>query len=242
MKFKTIAQSGFYIERGKFEYELFTDSLCDNKSSVIDNTESEIVNYIFKDSMLREHLISEICHAKYHYYLNVYRGNIISGSQSEVDGDFDAIIIENNDFSRAISIEFKRIKYEYADNGEIKINGLEKITTKLIKQGNLSKSKGFYKTYICIITLVDSKVHKTPNTILRHKACEKYIEKVYKPHNFAYLDASVGIIFLEIEQPTSKDIVINANISICCDRLASEQSQASEITCALKAWSNKRCC
>lgn len=143
-------------------------------------------------------------------------------------GDIDILLIDNERPEKAIAFECKRLKVTSVDSPLPKINNVQGIRQG-VKQANGLQSLGFYKSYLMIILLDDSRHFKYPNTMMRNSKWED-VELVYDIPWNEPLNQDVGIVFVKVTQPTGKHYNEMFGIGYCIDKEAIEQEQTIPMT------------
>ena len=143
-------------------------------------------------------------------------------------GDIDLLLIDKNRPDKVIAFECKRLKVTSANTYLPKINNVQGIKHG-VKQANGLQSLGFYKSYLMIILLDDSRHFDYPNTMMRNSKW-KDVEEVYDIPWNEPLNQDVGIVFVKVTQPTGKNYNEMAGIGYCIDKEAKEQEQTTSMT------------
>ena len=193
---------------------------------VTEKTESEIVSWLFGEHYIREHLFKKFKIEKPVYRLNT-RQPIIENTNVK-PGDIDILICGAEKPQYAIAIECKRVKVEVNTIDNDKINKINDIIEG-IKQANSLHKMGFHNTYLGIIVEIDGRNKVSCNTISRGFSNNTYI-RIYNFPQRERLKKEVGIIFIEIIQPTENSIDDTCMVGICIDREAKNINQPSNLT------------
>ena len=178
----------------------FNDSLAISQDRVTRQIETDIVKWVINKDVCRKLLFNELSITST-LMLDGIKDKCFPNSMKPKGGDIDFICLQDNNHFQAVCIEFKKVKIRIDANGDERINHLGGLET-LIQQGNLRRSQGFFKTYICVVSLIDNHLYKTPNIFTRRKSgrynCTYNIDEMQGINN------EVGIILIEITQPTGK--------------------------------------
>lgn len=149
-------------------------------------------------------------------------------------GDVDFVALESESPTHAACVEFKRVKVRVHADGKETVNGLEELE-KLIRQGNQRQSMGFWKTFICAIAVVDNHLLETPNTLLRRGDPRDY-QRVYHLGQHTAIHEDVGILLIEVAQPSGKDFGSRFGFGICKLKEAKVLEQPPNLTECLKTY------
>lgn len=189
--------------------------------------EQELVRGILSDRISREILFDEI-----DYPYGPFRDSVPDGEFPESvgrrGGDIDFVGLLGGFPSRAICIEFKKVKVKVFEDGSEKVNKLAALE-QLIWQGNERRGQGFHKTYICAVAVIDSHERKTPNVLTRGASGEE-IQQFYNLDCLGGIHPDVGIVLAEIVQPTGRSYKDMWGFGACLLRQASPQEQSTRIT------------
>lgn len=147
-------------------------------------------------------------------------------------GDIDIMLVDKNAPDRAIAFECKRLKITSIDTPMPKVNNIQGIKHG-VKQANGLQSLGFYKSYLVMILLDDSRHFAYPNTMLRNSQWQD-VEEVYDIPWNEPIHQDVGIVFIKVTQPTGKHFNEMAGIGLCIDKEAQEQEQSVAMTNKIK--------
>jgi hypothetical protein len=205
----------------------FTDNSSCNTDSVTGIEEQQIARWLFEQSMARNLLLTELAIKQKPFYKLAVKGPIING-QKEKPGDIDILICEIQEPHKAIAIECKRVKVTTMDIENDKVNKISNVGNG-VQQANSLRELGFHRTYLAILIETAGGNRKEYNILYRGSSLIT-LEKVY---DFSYRDnlhKDVGVIFIEITQPTGKYINNMAVVGICIDKEAGWIEQSSNLT------------
>jgi hypothetical protein len=147
-------------------------------------------------------------------------------------GDVDFVGINRCIPTEATCIEFKNVKVEIDNEGNEKVTKLLKLE-KLTKQGNERRGEGFFKTYVAAISSIYSANCEIYNNYLPGMNSQE-AKRIYNIQNDYSLDEKVGILIVEIVQPTNKNINDTCCFGVCVARPAKPQEQNEKITSDIK--------
>jgi hypothetical protein len=228
MIFEFIYRDIVTISPGVFEsISFFQDEASVSVERITDEHEQQIVRWIFDDDMLRQKFLSKVscCPGRFRYSIPDME---FDKSKAQKGGDIDLVVLEQDNPSQGICIEFKKVKVRVDSSGKEWINGLRGLE-KLIDQGNARQLQGFWKNYICAIAIFDSHHFETPNVFLR-RGDEEDIAKFYGLANIPERNSDVGIILVELHQPTGKSFRSMFGFGVCKVREAAVLEQPSRLT------------
>jgi len=210
----------------------FQDGPSLSSERITDEGEQKLVHWILCNVNRRQLLLSKICTNPGHH-LDSILDKEFPRSAIPRGGDIDFIVLDGNNPTQGVCIEFKKVKVRIDSNGEERVNGLNELE-KLIAQGNARQSQGFWKSYICAVAVVDSHQHKTPNVFLRRGERQEF-KRFYDLANMSGLHPDVGILLMEVSQPTGKSFNAMFGFGICEVRPAGILAQPIRLTEELQA-------
>ncbi len=143
-------------------------------------------------------------------------------------GDVDILLWPENRPQLAVAIECKRVKVQVDESGLEKANKLQGIT-KGIWQSNQLRSLGFHRTYLLILIVTDGRNKKQVNSLFRHANSET-IQEVYNIPWHEELDNEVGVIYVQITQPTGLSHNEMYGFGVCIDKQCSRLEQSRTLT------------
>ncbi len=217
---------------GQSNFDFFQDNGKEEEGNSIGEWgEHEIIKWILDDEFSRQHIIGEIVgKSKNHRVARQIAEPIIE--KGELPGDVDIVIWEDGEHQHAVAIECKRVKVTVENTGKEKVNKLTQIE-KGIKQATQLRLHNFHKTYLLFLILTDGRNKTGVNTLFRHADGET-LEEVYNVPWHADLHPDVGVIYVQITQPTGRHISEHHGLGICVDKRATEIQQSEKITSRIK--------
>lgn len=172
------------------------------ENNILNVKESDLVTFILKnfgDSLFRNLKIP----FAYKAFPNV-RAPFIN------IGDLDLLLVNPKQPQFTYEIEFKRIKIKSdLEFGINKLNGLKIAVEQMKKRLKI----GFHKYYLFIVSVFYGE-YKQANNIFFKKADIETLDKIYGSQYLKELDDKVGIVGLEIVQPTAKNFNEQCGMSI----------------------------
>jgi len=147
-------------------------------------------------------------------------------------GDIDLLLVDERFPNSTIAFECKRVKAISIDADNAKVNNINGIRHGVI-QANKYQSLGFHKSYLMIIMLEDSRTLDAGNAMMRNSKSED-VEKIYEIPWNEKLHDDVGIVFVNVTQPTGKHYNSMGGIGFCIDKPAQSLDQTIEMTNKVK--------
>jgi len=214
---------------------LFTDQTPYSLERVTAKAEAEILNWLLRTPPSRYLLFTNLDLPKGTYAQTSVTEPILDRNPIRKPGDLDMLLLPRaDDPSRAISVQAKRVKVEalttYRD--AVSNRHLGNLTG-LIEQANGSREFGFHLNYAMIVVHIDGLQRSEFNFLARTTTSEQF-SRIYHRAWDSPLHSDVGMIFLEISQPTG-DSVDNAGfIAISVDKRAKPIQQPTSLTARVR--------
>ena len=205
----------------------FQDGQAVSSDRIVNLWEQDVVAWILASVRRRDLLFSKICLAPGPYADSILDSEFPLTLTTQ-GGDLDFVMLEGGDSTQGICVEFKKVKVRIDPQGGESVNNLPGLET-LIKQGNKRQSQGFRKTYICAVAVIDAHKFQTPNTLLRGMETPK-VQAFYDLGSMAGIHSDVGILLIEIPQPTGKSFHEFSGFKICKIKEAGVLEQPPRLT------------
>lgn len=146
-------------------------------------------------------------------------------------GDIDILLINPQEPAYSIAIECKKVNISTSLGSE-KINKINNI------KGAINQTKGllemgFHKVYLAIITGCYGAENTDGNYFYRGMGEQNY-QKLYDFPDRENPDSRVGLIFVEVIQPTGNSLNHTGVLCLCIDKFAKEHEQSRKITEKIK--------
>ncbi|HEX8633319.1 MAG TPA: hypothetical protein VF703_04125 [Pyrinomonadaceae bacterium] len=231
-------QAGTQIHAGE-TFTLFSEDPGMNDESAVERDEKRIVSWLFNYQLwAKELLLNE---------LGVWQDSFIATEvtapftqPNKKPGDIDVFICERDNPHQAIAIECKKVSVVAETTKKDIVHKVEKIG-KGVSQANALRELGFYQTYLAIVTVVDGRQRNEYNTLHRsirdsshdtHLGAQthKTSKRIYEFPRREDLHDNVGIIFIEVIQPTGKNLDDKFGVCISIDKRANPQEQLTSQT------------
>jgi hypothetical protein len=211
-------------------YNFFADS-TDDDPSVTDLKEDDALRWLVRNSFIRSEFFRE-------FFPNgpvpEYRLNLIDPfTRPHLNpGDVDLLLIDPNNPATGIAFECKRVKIVSLPDGQLKINGAQKVV-KAVGQVNGYRALGFHQVYFLIILLDDGRHHTAPNQMF-HYATGRQIDEILSTPWLPDLHEDIGVVYIRINQLTGKSIDYCHSISYCIEKPAARCEQPFDTTAKIQ--------
>ncbi len=170
-----------------------------------------------------------------------HRPEVVQPFYAPGEGDIDLIICPRLSQHQAVAFECKRVKVESVNIGKDKVNKLQDVAGGVRQANKLyNGSAAFFQTYLAIITEVDASGQgeiNIPNRGIRSDTTPQRgdtrtttFKQIVEFPGRAELHDDVGIIFIEIAQPSHLSIDKQASVRVCVYRRAERRDQLTGVT------------
>ena len=205
----------------------FNDDLNSKDESAAKQDEKTILKWIFNHPVLRMMFFEELSvKTAPRYKLEV--GHPIAENPNKKPGDIDVLIWEQECPHEAIALECKRVKVLVDDTGLDQVNKVNAIGNG-VGQATAVLDLGFHKACLAVLTIVDGRLRQECNVLFRGSTDETF-KRVYEFPQRDRLHKDIGIMFLELTQPTGKDINRMATLAMAIDRHPAPRRQPVSLT------------
>lgn len=143
-------------------------------------------------------------------------------------GDVDWLCVAPTKPHLAVAVECKRVKVRAAgldDDHENKIRDLGRG----VPQANGLADMGFHRSFLMIIILADGRARRELGQMFRGPTTQTFT-RIYVFPERERLNDDVGIIFVEVVQPTGRSIGEMAYVGVCVERPARPRDQSVRLT------------
>ena len=215
---------------GATKIPFFTEA-DENADSVTSMTEDQAIKWLFNSFSFGQTFIEGFFDNSYivHSFFGKKDPFVIHGKKP---GDIDILLVDKERPDKAIAFECKRLKVTSVNSPLPKVNNTNGIKHG-VKQANGLQSLGFYKSFLLIILLDDSRHFEYPNIMMRNSKWQE-VEEIYDIPWNEPINQDIGIVFIKVTQPTGKHFNEMAGIGYCIDKEANEQEQTSSMTNKIK--------
>lgn len=170
-----------------------------------------------------------------------YQPEVVRPFYSPGEGDLDLILCPQLWPREALALECKRVKVESVNAGQDKINKLQDVAGGVRQANKLYNGPfAFFQTYLAIITEVEASgqaERNIPNrgvrsdtTPQRGDTSTTTFRQIVEFPGRAELHDDVGILFIEIVQPSRLSIDKQATVRVCVYRRAERRDQHDGVT------------
>lgn len=230
LEFKVIAFDTQRLPReipGGSSYSFFKDVSSSSADRVTSVEEKRIIRWLFEQTPAKNLIFSELQTEQDLFFKLEVIGPIIS-DPTKKPGDIDVLICGKQKPHRTTAIEGKRVKVTAVDRDNDKVNKINGVGDGVL-QANALRELGFHRTYLAILIEVEGKNRSEYNVFFRD-TLPNILKKVYDFPNRDDLHEDIGVIFIEITQPTGKHINGMAVVGICIDKEANRLDQPTRLT------------
>ena len=224
--------------------EFFAEAKGDD-NLVLKAAEANLVRTIMSHPVLRNSLVGALQRSTQVWWHAGVTDPFITDRYKQ-PGDIDLLLCEKPRPDESVVMEFKRVKVTITGEHQAQVNRLADVG-KGVRQANALRELGFFQTYLCILTVVGAVRQTAHNPLCRGVTAEtthdfgdtKTFSKIVEFPDREDLHPDVGIVFLELVQPTGKDYRDHGTIRVCVDQKASPQRQSGELTNKINQYSSK---
>lgn len=210
-------------------YQLFTPDDSGIEDKVTEAHEEEILKWLMSSSGGKLLLDK----------LNLY-GNILCSFsvrkpvvENPHHSDVDLILCAPESPQFSIGIQCKRVKIESLNEKQDDVNKLPDVKKAVVQANKQRENFGFHRNYLLIISQIFGRNFTDENAIFR-KARPETKKRIYEFPQRESLHEDVGIIFVEIGQPTGKSFRTQVNICLRVDKEAARLDQPPNLTNRIK--------
>lgn len=147
--------------------------------------------------------------------------------------DVDLILCESELPQYSVGIQCKRVKIESLNEKQDEVNKLHDIKKAVVQANKQRENLGFHRNYLLIISQIFGRKFTNENAIFR-KGRPKTRQRIYEFPQRESLHEDVGIIFVEIGQPTGKSFRTQVNVCLRVDKEAARLNQSPNLTNRIK--------
>lgn len=152
-------------------------------------------------------------------------------------GDIDLLAVADADPREAVAIQAKRFKVSLCDGGErVSLDG-EKLDS-LIQQCNDTILCGFDRVYGLALVMIDGQLNSTVN-VLHRGTSENTFRRLYQFIKSRPLNPAVGMVFVEVVQPTGAHFQEFGLLAVGVDQHARHLGQTGELSERVGKWADR---
>lgn len=218
-------------------FDASSHAIIDGSERVTEINEGTIVRWLMLEPMARALFLEELgfpLEAEHHT-------EVVRPFYTHGEGDIDLIIYPPFSPHRAIAFECKRVKVEYINSSQDKINKLNGVASGVRQANKLYKGRwGFFQTYLVIITEIDSSAEKETNIPNRGARThtkpdngdtqKTTFRQIVEFPGCDDLNINIGILFVDVVQPSRQSFDTRATVRICRYRHSEKRDQSSTVT------------
>lgn len=232
LEFDVILNYTFPLD-GKSEHVLFDENSIPASSSRITSlNESELVKWMLESESRTECFFGRVLLKDLAYQiLQTISTPIIQ--VGEKPGDTDILVYPQDHPDLAIAFEVKRVKVNIDEDDVENINKDTKVVKKGIKQANQLRKLGFHQTYLVVIIVTDGKNRTSKDIPFRYADSDR-IRSLYDLPKNKKLHPDVGVIYVQIVEPTSASMDYVGHFTVRVDKKACELEQALSMISRVK--------
>lgn len=211
---------------------LFDDASPKSDERVTDRSEKEIVDWFIGMRPAREILLDELGLPADTYIQTNVAEPLLERNRREPPGDIDLILVP--DPRQAIAIQVKRIRVLADTTHRDRTPGRQLgNVTRLVEQANGSRKIGFCANYALVLIECDGTQRSEYNFLLRDTSPDVF-RRIYHLAKDQPIHPDVGLIFVEITQPTNASVDYAAVVAVCEDKRATRLDQPPELSARVR--------
>jgi hypothetical protein len=230
--FETIAfdshsfRAGTVIPAGaSYKYFDTYDDLDDD--NVTKEAEEAIIKWLLC-SRANDLLLRVLGVAQNSFIAHSVRQPVVENPQKK-PGDIDILICGEHRADRAIAIQCKAVKVVAFNEEEDDVSKLPDIRDAVLQANKQRENYGFHRNYLAIIVKAYGR-KRTRKNILFRGPTQDTMKLLYSFPQRESLHSDVGILFIDISQPTGKSYDRMAVVGICHDQRAALLEQDANLT------------
>ena len=134
--------------------------------------------------------------------------------------------------------EFKRVKLTIVDADSDQLNKIEGVRDGVAQANRQYNKFGFYQTYLAVVTAIDASGQEDSNVPCRginpastpDYGQNKTFKKIVEFPGRDELNPDIGMIFVELVQPSAISIDLRVNLRVCVHQTAQSRSRSDSVT------------
>lgn len=203
------------------------DSGTENSASVVDMAEASIVRWLLGHPEARTLLYSQAqLDLKSLDRLSVGRPLIAKANAKP--GDVDWLCVPASQPHLAVALECKRVKVRAVGTRDDQVNKIADLG-RGVAQANGLADMGFHRSFLMVIVQTDGRTRRDLGQIFRGRT-EQTFATIYEFPQRESLNEDVGVVFVDVVQPTGRAIGDMAYVGVCVDRPARPREQSDGLT------------
>lgn len=234
--FETIAFDTYAFNAGTVipadsSIKYFDDYEGVEDNNVTKENEEALIKWLLtspaKDLLLRVLGIGQNC-----FIAHSVKQPVVENPQKK-PGDIDILICDESRADRAIAIQCKPVKVVAFNQEEDDVSKLPDIKDLVLQANKQRENLGFYRNYLAIIVKAYGRRRAQSNALFRGPN-QNTMKLLYEFPQRESLNEDVGILFIDISQPTGKSYDQMTVVGICHDQRAARLEQSLTLTNRIK--------
>jgi hypothetical protein len=203
-------------------------------TKVTDIPEKELIRWLLLFQPARELWFGELGFPPWAFY----KPEVVEPFYPKGQGDLDLILCKPNSPHEAAAVECKRVKIVVEDPEHHALNRLTD-TREGVRQANRVHNRfGFAQTYLAVLTSVEASAQEDTNVPCRGIDAAatpdfgqtKTFRRIVEFPGRDDLNSEIGIVFVEVVQPSGLSIDQRVTLRVCVHQLAQYREQSSAAT------------
>lgn len=233
LTFRTIAvdthtfAEGLTIPAGSV-FEYFSENIDSDDDDVTKQSEEEIIKWLLATRF--KTLLLEALGVEADAFIDYSVKQPVVENPQDKPGDIDILICPSSRPHMAIAFQCKPVIVKSLNEQEDDdVKKLRRIPD-LVEQANRQRNRyGFYRNYLAILIKVDGRKKRNYDSLFRGTNPETF-QTIYEFPDRERVHKDVGIVFIEIVQPTGKSFDQYVTVGICIETEATRVSQGTNLT------------
>ncbi|MFO1076690.1 MAG: hypothetical protein U1E73_03080 [Planctomycetota bacterium] len=210
----------------------FGDDCTADAPSVSEIHESPILAWILGQGAVRSLLTRKMCvDSQSQDFLGI-AGPVIE-KPTAVPGDVDWLAIPPGHPEVSIAVECKRVKVVPTANGRDRVNKIPSLGRGVVQANGLA-GLGFHRCFLMVIVEADGRTRTEFGHPFRGATHETF-RQIYDFPQRESLHEDVGVVFVEVVQPSGRSIDELAYVAVCVDRDAKPREQSPRVTSRIRS-------
>ncbi|MGA2905025.1 MAG: hypothetical protein ABSD98_14425 [Candidatus Korobacteraceae bacterium] len=209
----------------------------DGSTRITEFDEKSVVRWLMLCPPCRDIILEELFLPTDAYYSSA----IVRPFYSPGEGDIDLILCPRLSPHHAIALECKRVKVEIVNAGQDRINKLQDVAGGVRQANKLYNGPfAFFQTYLAVVTEAGASAQDGENIPMRglrsHSTPQRgdtrttTLRQLVEFPGRDDLDDDIGIVLIEIAQPSRLSIDRQATVRVCVYRRAKRRDQLDAVT------------
>ena len=203
-------------------------------TSVTEIPEKEIVRWLMLFEPARRLLFGELGFPPWAFY----QPEVVEPFYSAGKGDLDLVVCHRRAPHEAVALECKRVKVAVIDPEHHDLNKLQDTQDGVGQANRLHNKFGFFQTYLAVITAVEASRQEGTNIPCRgidaaaspDYGDTKTFKRIVEFPGREDLNSDIGIVFVEVVQPSGISINERVTIRVCVHHPAQGRTQSDSVT------------